>query len=109
MSADRLGELITFFAYLGSIPLILWALLTWSDSSKKPAQIWIEEHKLFQWLEKQLPHEFLKRILWSCIGLGIIIYQGIIYVSLIFIESTGWFGTSFSSKDNVYQTTTKSI
>ena len=61
MSADRLGELVTFFAYLGSIPLILWALLTWSDSSKKPAQIWIEEHKMFQWLEKQLSHRFLKQ------------------------------------------------
>ena len=40
--------------------------------------------------------------MWSCIGIGMLIYQVFIYLSLLVIESTGWFGKSLSDNSAQY-------
>lgn len=96
MSADRLSEFISFVIGIACIPFVLWLLWNWSETAEAHTNHWVEGNRFFHWLDQHISHVFFRKMMWSCIGIGMLIYQMFIYLSLLIIESTGWFGDSLS-------------
>ncbi|MGC6508061.1 MAG: hypothetical protein ACON4U_06565 [Myxococcota bacterium] len=109
MSADRLSELISFLILLSLAPICVGTMWMWSETAERNTKHWVEGNRFFHWLDQHLSHVLLRKTMWSCVGLGMLFYQVFIYLSLLIIESTGWFGKSLSDTDVNFTPTEASV